>query len=470
MLPTEETENKFYLCAKRDLEKQTHCESHFTEILHILDDAVKVIKNGYDILRQRATEIMVWVITNKNRDSSTQMPCSLPIAYGLKDYKLTSDFMRSATGHVLKECAKHGIRVLSFATDGQWKQLMNRDSMHKPLTIYQFQKDFWESTKHLSKNELVKKITEINKSDPECPLEDKCIKKIQDGGLEVSTVANSFSAIAPPVDRRVWCKSKDTMDVNNSEKDLTSVDQNWLPDSVVNELNTDENDIVRSIITEVSNEFRCSETTYEKTHIGLDETNRSEIEVDFAMNETDTSITSSQASNDKECDTEESGRKPETVQRIKADETLILLILEALKTDQSTLKRWEQRSTDHLKKYIFSVPALWELTHTDLNVIYKSIDHRVPKTFKKFGKSWKKDLKVDYLAELFGLITVPAQNSRVLRLKRPSSLKQLSTKVIQSKRYPKLALRSAYAKYFFPLLCWNGNRRNHFHVRCKLRE
>lgn len=78
-LPTEETENKFYLRAKRDLEKQTHCESHFTEILHIPDDAFKVIKNGFDILRQRATEIMVWVITNKNRDSSTQMPCSLPI-------------------------------------------------------------------------------------------------------------------------------------------------------------------------------------------------------------------------------------------------------------------------------------------------------------------------------------------------------------------------------------------------------
>lgn len=54
---------------------------------------------------------MVWVITNKNSDSSSQMSCSLPIAYGLKDYKLTSDLMRSATDHVLKECAKHGIRV-----------------------------------------------------------------------------------------------------------------------------------------------------------------------------------------------------------------------------------------------------------------------------------------------------------------------------------------------------------------------
>lgn len=83
-----------------------------------MDDAVKVSENGYDILRQRATEIIVWAITNKNRDSSTQIPCSLPITYGLNDYRLTSDIFRSATDHVLKECAKHGIRVLSFATHG----------------------------------------------------------------------------------------------------------------------------------------------------------------------------------------------------------------------------------------------------------------------------------------------------------------------------------------------------------------
>lgn len=36
--------------------------------------------------------------------------------------------------------------------------------------------------------------------------------------------------------------------------------------------------------SQVSNEFRCSETTYVKTHIGLDETNITEIDVNFVMN------------------------------------------------------------------------------------------------------------------------------------------------------------------------------------------
>lgn len=76
---------------------------------------------------------------------------------------LTSDLIRSATYYVLKECAKHEIRVLSFAKDGQWIQLMTRDFMCKSLTIYQYQKDVWENNKHLSKNELVKKKPEIKK-------------------------------------------------------------------------------------------------------------------------------------------------------------------------------------------------------------------------------------------------------------------------------------------------------------------
>lgn len=95
-----------------------------------------------------------------------------------------------------------------------------------------------------SSEKMVKQRT-VN--DIECRLKDRYLKKKQDRVLETSTCisANSFSAIATPVD------SKDTMDVNDYEKDLTSVDQNWLSDSVVKELNTEENDFVRSIITSI---------------------------------------------------------------------------------------------------------------------------------------------------------------------------------------------------------------------------
>ena len=87
--------------------------------LLICESALKVIDNGYNLLRKRATEVMVWVLTNKDRNSKLEIPCSLPIAYGLKDYKLTNQAFRCATEEILKECRKRGIRVFSFATDGQ---------------------------------------------------------------------------------------------------------------------------------------------------------------------------------------------------------------------------------------------------------------------------------------------------------------------------------------------------------------
>lgn len=55
---------------------------------------------------------------------------------------------------------------------------------------------------------------------------------------------NFFFVIVIFVDRMVWCKCKDIVDVNDYEKDLILVDQNWFLDLVVKELNIEENDFV----------------------------------------------------------------------------------------------------------------------------------------------------------------------------------------------------------------------------------
>ena len=74
--------------------------------------------------------------------------------------------MKSATDQILNECRENGLKILGFATEGQWIKLMSRDSKDKPLTVFQFQKDIWNSTKSLSKQALIKRISETNKVDP----------------------------------------------------------------------------------------------------------------------------------------------------------------------------------------------------------------------------------------------------------------------------------------------------------------
>lgn len=80
----------------------------------IMNRSKTVFESGYNLLRQKATEVMMWVITNKNRNSFLEIPCSLPIAYGLKDYRLTSNLMRSATDQVLNECRENGLKIMLY--------------------------------------------------------------------------------------------------------------------------------------------------------------------------------------------------------------------------------------------------------------------------------------------------------------------------------------------------------------------
>ena len=60
----------------------------------IPDDILASVKRGkaivataYHLTRRKATEVMVWVLTNKDRNSSLEIHCSLPIAYGLRTIK-----------------------------------------------------------------------------------------------------------------------------------------------------------------------------------------------------------------------------------------------------------------------------------------------------------------------------------------------------------------------------------------------
>ncbi|KAK3090430.1 hypothetical protein FSP39_011794 [Pinctada imbricata] len=100
---------------------------------------------------------------------------------------------------------KRNKEILSFATDGQWIQLMSRDSDKNPQTILQFQ-DFWNTTKSLSKAELVKKISEVNKTDSNSHLSDKLIKRNSKGSLEVSTKGSVLFDITTPVGLAQWSK------------------------------------------------------------------------------------------------------------------------------------------------------------------------------------------------------------------------------------------------------------------------
>ena len=213
-----------------------------SKVVEVIEKSKVVVNTGYNLMRRRASELMVWVLTNKHRNSSLETPCSLPVAYGLKDYKLTTSAMRSATNHVIQECHKHGLKILSISTDGQWIQMMSRDSNNKPLTLYQLVRDIWKDSQKLSKQELLKRLGQVHLKPSNDPLGNATITKLRSGALEVRCKDSAFNSVKTPSKKEAWGKSaKIESDVNKEEEDYAptapSVEvPRWVPQNVLQQV------------------------------------------------------------------------------------------------------------------------------------------------------------------------------------------------------------------------------------------
>ena len=63
---------------------------------------------------------------------------------------------------VLFECYRRGIYVSVCFSDGQWHKLVVHDRSDDPLTLWQLQKEVWESVKKLDKSRLLHEISSLN--------------------------------------------------------------------------------------------------------------------------------------------------------------------------------------------------------------------------------------------------------------------------------------------------------------------
>ena len=228
--------------------EKENCVLYRDELGQVIQKAKHVVRSSYELTRRRATELMVWVLINKDRNTKTEIPCSLPLAYGLKYYRLTTQAMRNATEAVLKSCSEHG---LSSVTDGQWVNLMNREASGKLLTLLQFRKDVCDELRSFSKLELISKISELGRT-----MDDYsgvfCLI-IQDGTITLSSKNGAVSSIRTPLDTSVWTSSKKSNDSHlaDSEPDIhNEVDNCWLPTPIVTELsNTNDSSVQETMLT-----------------------------------------------------------------------------------------------------------------------------------------------------------------------------------------------------------------------------
>ncbi|CAC5388828.1 unnamed protein product [Mytilus coruscus] len=134
-----------------------HRENEETEsnIEIVLTESVYDIKESSQICRRKAREVLVWLLSDSDRQWHPEMPNSVPIAYVMKGYSLSTNIMRSMHDNILEVCSSYGINVICSCFDGQWVKLGTRNGENKPMTLLQLQEHVWEKAKKTSREHIL---------------------------------------------------------------------------------------------------------------------------------------------------------------------------------------------------------------------------------------------------------------------------------------------------------------------------
>ncbi len=134
------------------------------DMLQVLNNTKECIHESYHLKKEPATEILVWVTSDTNRLQKSESYHAVPIAWGLKGNRFTADQFRKSCIHVLEAMQQQGLYTPVLCLDGQWNNLVVRDSNGAPLTLIQLQKDVYRKAISTSKAEIVKHLEKITEA------------------------------------------------------------------------------------------------------------------------------------------------------------------------------------------------------------------------------------------------------------------------------------------------------------------
>ena len=115
--------------------------------------------NAHTSLRSQASEIVVFMATNKNRIQTDSIPYSFPVAYAMKGSSISNDDLRFMVKHLCEEFRKCSIPILTEVYDVQWHQHITTDSDGNCLTKLSW-RHRWQEISTYSKQKCISKMIE----------------------------------------------------------------------------------------------------------------------------------------------------------------------------------------------------------------------------------------------------------------------------------------------------------------------
>ena len=85
---------------------------------------MECICEAHDLCRRKATEVLLFVLTDTDREYCKDKPNVIPIAYALKGKSLKVSTCRKMVNDVCNFLHGKGVNVLVEVYDGQWAGLV----------------------------------------------------------------------------------------------------------------------------------------------------------------------------------------------------------------------------------------------------------------------------------------------------------------------------------------------------------
>ena len=140
--------------------------------------------NAHTVLCSKASEIVVFMATNKDRKNIDSVGYSFPVAYVMKGSTMTNADLRYMVNALREEFSKCSIPILAEVYDGQWHQFIMTDAEGKSLTKLCWHHR-WQEVSTYSKQKCLNMMTEA------CTVKSKDLEDLEQskhlpGGQECS--------------------------------------------------------------------------------------------------------------------------------------------------------------------------------------------------------------------------------------------------------------------------------------------
>ena len=123
--------------------------------------ATSAFQECHQVLREPAKELLVFILTDKDRKQNKNVPYSFPVAYALKGSSMSNTHLQFLVDKIRNELRSRNIPVLCETYDGQWhKHITETRSGHR-LTKFHG-KELWNKVSNLSKDKCLEQIHQMS--------------------------------------------------------------------------------------------------------------------------------------------------------------------------------------------------------------------------------------------------------------------------------------------------------------------